>query len=188
MNKYKYSENWFFQSEIYKKLLNIVDKTKENKILEIGSFEGLSSVFFADNLLDAPGSTLTCVDPFLTIDDNDHKKWFIQNVEETFDYNISICKHPQKISVSKITSDKFFEINTNTFNFIYVDGCHEPEFVKRDIENAFQILEKDGIMWMDDYLFGETRLIKAVIDNFLEKYNGQYDLLHKSYQIAIRKL
>jgi len=50
-------------------------------MLEIGCFEGLSSVFFADNFLNNPDSRLTSVDPFLNIDNNDHKN-FLQNNEE----------------------------------------------------------------------------------------------------------
>ena len=39
-----------------------------------------------------------------------------------------------------------FLINNKTYNFIYNDGCHEPEFIKRDMENSFVCLEKNGIM------------------------------------------
>ncbi len=80
MNKYKYSQIWFLYSEIKNNLFTFLDKSKENKILEIGCFEGLSSVFFADNFIDNQNSILTCVDPFLTIHNNDHSK-FLQNNE-----------------------------------------------------------------------------------------------------------
>jgi len=46
MNHYKYSQSWFIGSEINNRLVDFFDKSKENKILEIGCFEGLSSVFF----------------------------------------------------------------------------------------------------------------------------------------------
>ena len=52
MEKYRYSKEWFLVSEIREKLLNCIDEYEKNTILEIGCFEGLSSVFFADNLLD----------------------------------------------------------------------------------------------------------------------------------------
>jgi predicted O-methyltransferase YrrM len=63
MDNYKYSQNWFLSSEIRSKLLDIIDPSKENNILEIGSYEGLSAVFFADNLLNHQNSSLTCIDP-----------------------------------------------------------------------------------------------------------------------------
>ena len=147
----------------------------------------MSSAFFADNFLDNEGSSMICVDPYLKIDDNDHKTLLQCNEESNFDHNMSICKNIDKITIHKITSDDFFSINKNTFNFIYIDGCHMCEFIKRDLENSFNILEKNGIMWMDDYLGGDGIQIKKTMDDFLEKYNGQYELINKGYQLAIRK-
>jgi predicted O-methyltransferase YrrM len=187
MNKYKYSQSWFLGSEIRQKLFNFLDKEKENKILEIGCFEGLSSVFFADNCIDNPKSTLTCVDPFLNIINNDHRQYLENNEEMNFDFNISNCKNSNKIIIHKITSDIFFENNNKTYNFIYIDGCHEPDFIKRDMEFSFNFLEKNGIMWMDDYGGGDGIQIKNTMDTFLKKYDGQYKLIHKGYQLAIQK-
>jgi predicted O-methyltransferase YrrM len=187
MNNYKYSRVWFLDSEIKSKLLNFIDNSKENNILEIGCFEGLSSVFFADNLLENPNSSLTCVDPFLTINNNDHAELLNNREEKNFDYNISVCKNSNKILVNKITSDIFFENNKKTFNLIYIDGSHECDFIKRDMENSFKFLEKNGIMWMDDYGGGDGIQIKNTMNTFLDKYKGQYELIHMGYQLAIRK-
>ena len=188
MNDYKYSQTWFLGSEIKNNLFSFLDKSKENKILEIGCFEGLSSVFFADNFIINPMSNLTCVDPFLTIDNNDHSNFLQNNEEMNFDFNISICKNLNKIIIHKITSDAFFKNNNQTYNFIYIDGCHEPDFIKRDMENSFNILEKNGIMWMDDYLGGDGIQIKNSMDTFLEKYRGRYRLIYSGYQLAIEKI
>jgi predicted O-methyltransferase YrrM len=188
MNNYKYSQTWFLDSEIKNKLDLFLDKSKENRILEIGCFEGLSSVFFADYFIDNPNSSLTCVDPFLTISNNDHAQFLNNsNGEKHFDFNVSICKNHDKITIHKITSDKFFEINNNTYHFIYIDGCHEPDFITRDMENSFHCLEKNGIMWMDDYGGGYGNQIRKTMDTFLEKYKDKYVLIHKGYQLAIKK-
>lgn len=186
---YKYTKDyaWFLGSEINSKLLNFMDKTKQNNLLEIGCFEGLSSVFFADNLLDNPKSSLTCVDPFLNIDNNDHKNFLLNKEEENFDHNIKICKNSDKISVKKITSDVFFENNNKTYNFIYIDGSHDCDFITRDMENSFNVLEKNGVMWMDDYGGGDGIKIKNTMNLFLEKHKGEYELIHKGYQLAIKK-
>jgi predicted O-methyltransferase YrrM len=185
---YKFTQRWFVGSEIHRNIIKVLDIRKENRILEIGCFEGLSSVFFADNLLDNNNSTLTCVDPFLGISNNDHVGYLSNNEELNFDHNIKICKNFNKIEIKKITSDEFFLNNTKKFNFIYIDGCHEIDFIKRDMENSFNVLEKDGIMWMDDYGGGDGIQIKRAMDTFLEKYRGQYKLLHKGYQLSIVKI
>ena len=55
------------------------------------------------------------------------------------------------------------------------------------MENSFNILEKNGIMWMDDYGGGDGIQIKNAMNAFLEKYIGQYDVIHNGYQLAITK-
>jgi predicted O-methyltransferase YrrM len=187
MNNYKYSQTWFLGSGINNHLADFLDKSKENNILEIGCFEGLSSIFFADNFIDNKNSSLTCVDPFLSIDNNDHSSLLQNNVEINFDFNISVCKNSDKITIHKITSDKFFENNNKTYNFIYIDGSHEIDFIKRDMENSFNCLEQNGIMWMDDYLGGDGIQIKNTMDTFLEKNKGQYEVIYTGYQLAIKK-
>ena len=46
-------------------------------------------------------------------------------------------------------------------------------------------------MWMDDYLGGaveDRSKIKRTIDAFLQRHNGEFKLIHRGYQLAIRKL
>lgn len=184
---YKYSKTWFLNSEIKQKLLSIIDVTTKNSILEIGCYEGLSSVFFADNLLNNPESSMLCVDPFMTVSNNDHASLLTNKEEENFDYNIKHCKNSEKIIVYKITSDEFFKNNTNTYNFIYIDGCHESDYILRDMENSYKVLDKGGIMWMDDYGGGDGIQIKNTMNVFLNKYKDTYSLIHSGYQLAIKK-
>jgi predicted O-methyltransferase YrrM len=190
MPHYKHSKTWFLNSEINLTLKNFLDTTQENHILEIGCFEGLSSVFFADNFLDHPNSTLTCVDPFLRLENNDHR-YFLQNNEESnFDYNLSVCKNSEKVIVHKVTSDDFFKTAVTVdkkYNFIYVDGCHEPGFIKRDMDNSFRCLTNGGIMWMDDYCGGDGIQNKNAMHSFLDEYTGRHQVIHVGYQLAIKK-
>jgi len=189
MEKYLYTQNWFLVSELKKhlnKLNKHVDRSNDIHVLEIGSYEGLSSVFFADNFLEREGSSLTCVDPFLRIPNNDHADYLQNNQERSFDINITRCDNSNKIKVFKITSDEFFANNKKKFNLIYIDGCHEPEFISRDLENGFECLEENGIMWMNDY--GKTIIaVKRAMNKFLIKHKGEYETIHQGYQLAIQK-
>jgi len=186
--RYKYSENWFLESEIKQHLLDHISQSNENHVLEVGSFEGLSSVFLADNLLDHYNSTLDCVDPFLNDPENDHAEYLKGDQERNFDWNITNCNNAAKIKVHKVTSDNFFFNNQRTFNLIYVDGSHEQDHIYRDINNAFSVLETKGVLWMDDYGGGpEGKLCKVPMDKFLREKSGQYKILHKNYQLAIEK-
>jgi predicted O-methyltransferase YrrM len=187
-NHLKYSQDWFFFSEIKKYLLNFIDINKKYTILEIGCFEGLSSVFFAEKILHHKDSTLTCVDPFLSINDNDHLIFLMDDEEKNFDYNISHCKNKEKIIIKKQSSDMFFQENNKTYNLIYIDGCHKSDFILRDMENSFKILDDNGILWIDDYGGKNDISIKKIINVFKENYKGQYEIIHQCYQTAFRKI
>jgi len=168
-----------------------VDTKKPHTILEIGSYEGLSSVFFAEFFLNDPASRLTCVDPFMTISNNDHTDLLKNDEEANFLYNISICKNKDKITFCKTTSDAFFQENRQTFDFIYVDGCHECDVILRDMENSFAVLQEGGIMWMDDYLGGNRKVyptIQNTMDQFLANHSDECVVIHRGYQLAIQKI
>ena len=187
VQKYNYTQYWFISSEIKRNISQYLDKTPEvvNSILDIGSFEGIGSAFFADNYLENEMSTLTCVDPFLTINTNDYSDFLQNGAELNFDFNISNCKNSNKITTHKITSDAFFENNTKQYNLIYIDGSRDIEIIKRDIEKSFAFLEKDGILWMNNYNYNKD--IYDTINIFLESHLDQYDIIHNNYQIAIKK-
>jgi hypothetical protein len=61
MKNYKYTKTWFIQSEVKSHILHHITniQNRQMDILEIGCYEGLSSVFWADNLLHHPKSSLT---------------------------------------------------------------------------------------------------------------------------------
>lgn len=42
-------------------------------------------------------------------------------------------------------------------------------------------------MWMDDYDGGDGIKIKNTMDSFLRKHSSEYKLIHKGYQLAIKK-
>ena len=88
MDKYKYTQSWFLGAEIKDLSLIFLDSSSTNNILEIGCYEGLSSVFFADNFLNSPRSSLTCVDPFLNFSENDHKSLLANKEELSFDLSM----------------------------------------------------------------------------------------------------
>jgi predicted O-methyltransferase YrrM len=191
LSKYTYTHTWFVNSEIRKNLLRFTLKNKKYTMLEIGCFEGLSACAFSDNILNHPESTLDCVDPYILSGTNPQISCLNVTIrtKERFIHNINKSKNATKINLYNMMSDEFFNNNKKTFNLIYIDGCHEPDFIKNDMENAFSVLETGGIMWMDDY-GGNTSVDKCKIhmDKFLVEHKGQYKIIHKGYQLAIIKI
>ena len=118
--KYTFGKDWFYKSEIYKNAKFFIGKKikKNFKILEIGSFEGLSTTFFIDNFLIKSNSTLTAIDPFILYSKNDHISLLNHILIKNFFFNISQSKYPEKVQYLGLTSDQFFEVNKNKYNFI----------------------------------------------------------------------
>jgi hypothetical protein len=50
----------------------------------------------------------------------------------------------------KMSSDEFFNCNTNTYDLIFIDGLHEYEQVTRDIENSLRVLNPGGTVVVHD--------------------------------------
>jgi len=59
---------------------------------------------------------------------------------------------PLKGGTIRKTSDQFFEINSNKFDIIFIDGLHIYEQVKKDILNSLKFLNKDGVILCHDSL------------------------------------
>jgi predicted O-methyltransferase YrrM len=87
-------------------------------------------------------------------------------------------------------SSDFFKENTETYNFIYIDGSHRLDDIKIDFFNCIKLIENGGIIWMDDYLGGAPgdTSIRDCIDQLYEMHKDQLQIIHKGYQIAFKKI
>jgi predicted O-methyltransferase YrrM len=183
---YEFTQNWFYTCELYYAVNSgLFDKSKPIKILEIGSLEGSSTVHFSDNIMDHPDSKMTCIDPF--DGDNPTTPMDEKKTKELFLSNIGKSKNGHKISLKEMYSGEFYKTNEETFTFIYIDGSHLVEDIKVDFINCVKILEKDGVMWMDDYLWGDGTSIRDAVDKLYEEHKDQLRIIHKGYQIGFRK-
>lgn len=75
------------------------------------------------------------------------------------DFIFSKINTPIKVGVDwkkggtvRMSSDEFFKTNTQKFDVIFIDGNHDYEFVKRDVYNSLNCLNKNGIIIMHDML------------------------------------
>ncbi len=183
MPAYIDSTGWFRGSILPTLLGTILSPERPNRVLEIGSYEGLSACYISDYFLDHPESRLTCVDPFLpdpTTSD------VTETTYKIFLHNISLSQNPEKITHHKQLSQDFFKGCKETYNFIYIDGDHRPEAVLADGEAAFQVLKPYGVIWFDDYKKNEE--IKAALDRFQENHKKDLVCVYKDYQIGFQKL
>lgn len=189
------SKDWFTEHIPY--WLSAFDEchltaNKETKVLEIGSWEGLSSYFILYSL---PNATLTCVDTWEGADEHksgyDATKDILNNIERSFDKNLSTFK--DRFIKYKGTSFSFYHANPNRniFDVIYIDGSHHFDDVLIDAIKCFEMLKVGGIMIFDDYFWRyypkDTDNPAAAINVFLKLKKGSYKITRLYWQIIIEK-
>lgn len=147
MSSLDLSGDWFTNNIPYWLWVFNKYKLKNDKVnvLEIGSWEGLSSYFILNEL---PNARLTCVDTWEGADE--HKsgdattQGVLSNIESSFDSNMAIFK--DRVTKYKGTSYSFFNdyLEENTFDLIYIDGSHYCDDVIIDTIKSFKMLKSGG--------------------------------------------
>lgn len=184
-------ENYYLMEEFTQDWNNEFKKNtnglKFDFALEIGCFEGLTTNYICDNLLNAGGRVI-CIDP-LPDDHNslpfgeDNKIFEGQHqrfVRNTRGRPVELIRKESRL----VLKDK--EFGGYRFDFIYVDGDHREEAVYFDGCYGFNVLRVGGFMLFDDYEWrAET---KAGIDRFLRNNDGYLQVVQRGYQVMIKKL
>ena len=155
--------------------------------LEIGSYEGRSSIFFMKYFNKI---NLICVDTWLGTDEQMDIKIDFKKIENNFDYNIK--RYKNNITKYKGTSDNFFKLNINkNFDFVYIDGYHKYETVLNDAQSAFKLLNKGGFILFDDFDWLHYKNIKLnpiyAINSFIKNHEKNIEIIFASYQLLIKK-
>jgi hypothetical protein len=200
---YVFYEGWhLFHINDWKNHLQHLQGKPDVHGLEIGSYEGMSSVWALEHILTHPTSTITCIDIF----DN-------ENIEARFDHNVIATGTPEKIIKVKGPSEHMIRmLEINRYDYVYIDGCHLPKWALSDAVMSWETLKSGGLMIIDDYKHIDARPKSSrftrigFIDDYLWNKRGQYrdsprpavdaflniyapylDIVFKQYQIVIRK-
>lgn len=160
---------------------------KEVRGLEIGSFQGRSSRWLMEHILTHPKSRLTCVDTFEG--SVEHTPDVLRDLRTLFDHNLSPFQ--DKLDVMVGDSSHVLPTIQSEFDFAYVDGDHHAFAVLEDAIHAFRMLKCGGILIFDDYAWsvGARDIDRPAyaIDAFLAMNTDRLVVLHKGYQVIVRK-
>jgi predicted O-methyltransferase YrrM len=160
------------------------------RVLEIGTYQGRSCIFFLENILTHPSSHITCIDTFEG--SKEHSQQQKSDILDIFLHNIQ--DFAKQVSVFKGKSHNVlrqFDIK-ETYDIIYIDGDHTATAVIEDAVLTFPLLKKGGFMIFDDYQWTdmekETDKPKMAVDAFLHIYKELIQVIHVDYQVVIKKL
>jgi len=124
--------------------------------LEIGVWKGKFSELLYHS---KHPSHLTLVDPWEFIPSYEEAlygncKMNQEEMDKVFNSVVEIFTKFPNVTIMRMDSDKAFELFQERdikFDWIYIDGNHSYEFVKKDLENAFNVLNENGVIALDDY-------------------------------------
>lgn len=195
---YKFTQDWFhWAPAVWEQIVPILPERK--RVLELGAFEGRSTVWIVDNMLE-DGGTLFSVDTWQGAEEHVASQEDMLGVEKHYDNNHALLKflHPAR-TVHKIKSTSYealaFLVGKPAFDFIYIDASHTAPDVLTDACMAWPLLKSGGVMVFDDYLWdGPTNNArdilhrpKLAIDAFANIFCEQIRPVHTGYQYAIAK-
>ena len=168
-------------------------RQRRTSILEVGSYEGRSAIFFLNYL---PSCHLTCVDVFATYPYVEY--WpdiarEMPNIERRFDANLAeFGPRVRKIKATSAGSLPELLVAGAQYDIIYVDGDHRASAVLMDLLLAWPLLKTDGVLIVDDYEFDaradERDRPKLGVDKFISQLApDQYSVVHKGYQLVLSR-
>jgi predicted O-methyltransferase YrrM len=166
-----------------KGLLNLIEhiggfgNTKEMNMIEIGSYLGDSTLLFAEHF-----NTVLAIDPFLDDYDANDDACNYAPFDKVYEEFMSRTKDVPNIHLIKKTSDEAIEAikdsakkidprniegeNLRAFDFVYIDGMHTYEQVKKDIANYLPLIKEGGFIAGHDYVPGFQGVMDAVNEQF----------------------
>jgi len=162
------------------------------EVMEIGSWEGRSALFFLNYLRK---SHVVCIDTFGGNVEHHQDEWFAKLVPDTerkFDANVAAFgRRVEKIKGPSGQVLPRLGLEERRFQVAYVDGSHFPADVYADAALTWPMMAPGGVVIFDDYnwdIMEEHERPKPGVDAFLKTVDGRYRVLHCEYQMVVEKL
>jgi len=178
---------------------NYASKKTTVQILEIGTYTGISLINIVKLI---PNSIAIGIDYWSNYKDpKNYESSFMQfiepfEVEKSFHKNIRTENLEGRINAIKGDSKEvllqMIKTEEKMFDFIYVDGSHKCIDCYLDLFLSWKLLNKGGILVIDDYLyFVDKDILESPfqgVNKFLEEKKDQYKTLYFGYRIFLEKL
>lgn len=178
---YRTAENW-------KRAIPV--ENRPIKYAEVGCFYGANLISVANTYASHPDSKMYAIDPWMDYAEYSEYKNEQPSIYDAFCKNIVNCGVSHKIKVIRDFSHQAFpRLEDDSFDMIYVDGNHNPEYVLEDGVLAFRKLKVGGYLIFDDYGWGGPDMVQRGIDAFLSGYAKRIRILGNfESQIIVKKL
>ena len=183
-------------------LLNHIRLKKPKNFLEIGVFHGVTSRNVCELLYSFHGNDFKFTGIDLFVNDETllkdeyipkikfsnplktiYYKYIIRLDPYSVDSILRLLKKFQKnVNIIKGNSNKVLkEINVDKFDYVFLDGGHKYDTVKKDLENLTQIVNNNGTILCDDYDLSYASGVKKAIEDFVSEKNFNLKILNSRF-------
>ncbi len=195
------------QNGVGELFLNEIAKKKPKTFLEVGVFHGVTARNVCELLYNIHGKEFKYIglDLFEENDENKDevipntkfsnplKTIFFKYIKRQNPYSLEAVKEllnkfKDNIHLIKGNSNKILrEIEMRKIDYVFLDGGHEYNTVKNDLECCKEVILNNGVVLCDDYDLSYAPGVKKAIDEFIEINNFKYSIISDGRFAKIEK-
>ena len=187
--------------------LNEIAKKKPKIFLEVGVFHGVTARNVCELLHNIHGKEFKYIGLDLFEESHENKDEIIPNtkfsnplktiffkyVKRQNPYSLDavkdlLNKFKDNIHLIKGNSNKILnEIDMKKIDYVFLDGGHEYNTVKNDLECCKEVILGDGVVLCDDYDLSYAPGVKKAIDEFIENNSFKCSIISNGRFAKIEK-
>ena len=188
-------------------LLDEVRKEKPKIFLEIGVFHGVTARNICELLYRTHKNDFKYIglDLFVENDENKNevipnntfnnplKKIYFKYIKKQNPYSLEavrdlLKKFEKNVHLIQGNSNKVLnKMDMSKIDYVFLDGGHEYNTVKNDLDNCIEVIKKGGTVLCDDYNLGSAPGVKEAIDEFVSKNQLNVDIVCENRFAKIQK-
>ena len=188
-------------------LLDEIRKEQPKIFLEIGVFHGVTArnvcellyqinkddfKYIGLDLFEENNENINEVIPNNTFT-NPFKNIYFKYIKKQNPYSLVsvkdlLGKFEENVHLIKGNSNKILKkINMSKIDYVFLDGGHEYNTVRNDLENCIDVINKGGTVLCDDYSLVTTPDVKKAVDEFIKENQYNVEILCDNRFAKIQK-
>ena len=188
-------------------LLDDVRKEKPKIFLEIGVFHGVTARNICELLYRTHKNDFKYIGLDLFVENEENKNEVIPNntfnnplkkiyfkyIKKQNPYSLEavrdlLKKFEKNVHLIQGNSNNVLKkIDMGKIDYVFLDGGHEYNTVKNDLDNCIEVIKKGGTVLCDDYNLGSALGVKRAIDDFVKKNQLNVEILCENRFAKIQK-
>ena len=188
-------------------LLDEVRKEKPKIFLEIGVFHGVTARNICELLYRTHNNDFKYIGLDLFAENEENKNEVIPNntfnnplkriyfkyIKKQNPYSLEAVKDLLKKFENNVhliqgnSNNVLKKIDMGKIDYVFLDGGHEYNTVKNDLDNCIEVIKKGGTVLCDDYNLGSAPGVKRAIDDFVKKNQLNVEILCENRFAKIQK-